>query len=211
MMSNFEIFKMLAGVVVILVVSIGGFIAIFCWLMSRLDHGWHRKHTYQVIGFFVSIALMVGTTKAASAWYRHAKAFEIAHILASTKVQFQGISSSTTRGKPGSLWFGGSFAPGGFEHGTAWCTGYETEYQKIFTFALENPAVVYVDVYDDDVLDAVYASHIEKNRFPSIPRHQVPRKPTPEQKEHYAVLIQKLRKPALAKAIEREYGSMFPR
>jgi hypothetical protein len=159
---------------------------VLSWLCHLTDNGWRRWDTIGV----TTLIVVVLFSWAGIRWYGQYRNFVVAQRLHDAK-------------------FGGMFAPQGFPHGTIACTGYVVDGKRIFTIAVKNPAVVYVDVGKTGKLTAVYPAHIMPGCFPGIAGEA--RKPTSSEKKTYAQLLAKIEKPGLVKATEREFGShMFP-
>ncbi|MEK7499481.1 MAG: hypothetical protein AAB649_02650 [Patescibacteria group bacterium] len=170
-----------------LFIIIGGFLGLMFWVIFRTDD-WDQQDTKKSIQVVAMLAAIFIGLKGVSNLHHLKRASQFAEMVGYTPAKVRHWTIEPDEYKPGILWWGGAVAPGGFEHGTAWIVNFETEGHRIRTLALEDPKIVYVDVYDDGDLDAVYPAEVKKGSFPSILEKSRPRKPTESEREHYASL-----------------------
>lgn len=166
-------------------VLVGGLITVIFYVAIHVVN-WQHRHAKRLVGVCALFGAILLGGEGVSYWNYKDRTQRFAEMVGAVPSKIRSWTIEPDEYKPGILWWRGAFAPAGFEHGTAWCMTLETEGYEIRTLALDDPKIVYVDVYDDGHLDAVYNAEVKKGYYPFIPKPSKPRPPNASEREHYA-------------------------
>lgn len=168
------------------VILLVGIIGLAVFFIACADH-WTQKNQKLLLVFCLFLLVCKAGEMGVSSWHYWNRTNQFAQMIGTVPVRYREWTIEDDEYKPGVLWFGGAVAPRVFD-GLGWCTMYETEGHRIKTLALDNQDVVFVDVYDDGVLDAVYPVRKKEGSYASILEKSKPRVPTESERNKYASL-----------------------